>query len=104
VDKSVSLLQDGEAFRSTLQQASTESLAKSGSVTVSKVVLNSADKATVTYSILLGGSPVLANSTGFAVREDGSWKIAGTTFCALLQLQGALPAACSLAAATSTPS
>ncbi|MCW2523792.1 MAG: hypothetical protein JWO63_2127, partial [Frankiales bacterium] len=104
VDKSVSLLQDGEAFRSTLESATTESLAKSGSVTVSKVVLNSPDKATVTYSILLGGSPVIANTTGFAVREDGVWKVSGATFCSLLTLQGPLPAACSLPAATSTPS
>jgi hypothetical protein len=103
VDKSVSLLQDGEAFRSTLSQATTESLAKSAGVTVSKVTLDSPNKATVVYTILLGGSPVLTNSTGYAVRENGTWKVSGATFCALLTLQITPPPACSLAAATSVP-
>lgn len=104
LDTSVSLLQDGEAFRSTLVTQGKTTYAKQASVTVSKVTVTSANRATVVFSVLLNNSPVLPNQTGYAIRENGTWKVAGTTFCGLLTAQGSPPPACATAAATSLPS
>jgi Tfp pilus tip-associated adhesin PilY1 len=104
LDKSVSLLQDGEAFRATLTEESKTTYAKQASATVSKVDVTSPNRATVTFSILLNGSPILPNQKGYAVREGGVWKVAGVTFCGLLAAQGNPPAACTRPAATSLPS
>ena len=103
IQESISLLQDGAAFRGTLEEQAKTSFAKTASVTVSKVTVDSPNKATIVYTILLSGSPVLPNTTGFAVREGGTWKIAGATFCGLLAAQGAPPPVCSQRAATSVP-
>jgi hypothetical protein len=70
---------------------------------VSRVVANSANRASVVYTILQAGSPLLPNVNGFAVREDGKWKVSGATFCGLLALQGSRPSVCSQPAATSLP-
>jgi hypothetical protein len=104
LQKSLSLLQDGADFNSTIVSQGDSSYAKEASVTVSKVVVNSADKATVIFSVLLNKSPVLPNQTGYAVRQGGVWKVAGTTFCGLLAAQGTPPPACSKPVATSLPS
>ncbi|HEY5248892.1 MAG TPA: hypothetical protein VIJ15_10655 [Dermatophilaceae bacterium] len=60
-------------------------------------------KATVVYSILLSGTPVLVDTTGAAVRDGGRWKVAGATFCGLLSAQGVQPPACARVAAMSAP-
>lgn len=104
LDTSVGLLQDGEAFRSTLLAEGKTTYAKQASVTVSKVTVTSANRATVIFSVLLNKSPILPNQTGYAIRENGKWKVAGTTFCGLLIAQGNPPSACAKAAATSLPS
>lgn len=104
LDTSVADLQDGEAFRSTLVSQGKSSLAAQASATVSKVVVTSPNRASVTFSILINGSPILPNQSGYAVRENGKWKVAGTTFCGLLTAEGNPPAACKLAAATALPS
>jgi ABC-type glycerol-3-phosphate transport system substrate-binding protein len=103
LDTSVTLLQDGEAFRPTLVAESKTSNAQQASVTVSKVVFVSANRATVTFTLLLKNSPVLKDQTGYAIRENGTWKVAGTTFCGLLAAQGTPPAVCTQPAATSLP-
>lgn len=103
LDTSVGLLQDGAAFRSTLQSEGTTSYAKEASVKVSKVTVTSAQRATVIFSVLLNNSPVLPNQTGYAVKENGTWKVAGVTFCGLLTAQGNPPAACKQPAATTLP-
>jgi hypothetical protein len=101
----VGMVQDGPAFEAAMQALSSSDFAKQVSITVSKVTLDSPNKATVTYSILIQNSPVLPNTTGFAVREDGTWKVAGATLCGLLQVNNPkLPPACSAPAATSLPS
>ena len=69
-------------------------IAKSTKATVSKVVVESADKATVTYSITLGGQPALTNQTGTAVKVGGQWVVGDASFCQLLALQGAAPPMC----------
>jgi hypothetical protein len=104
LNTSVSLLQDGVDFRGTLEAQSKTALAKQASVTVSAVKVTSANRATVTFTVLLNNSPVLPNQSGYAVREGGHWKVAGATFCGLLTAQGNPPAACKKAVATSLPS
>jgi hypothetical protein len=103
VTESVAVIQDGAAFKDTLEQQARTNAAQNASATVSKVVGDSPNRASVVYTILQSGSPLLANVTGFAVRENGKWKVAGATFCALLTLQGAPPPVCSQPAATSLP-
>ncbi len=62
----------------------------------------SPSQAKVTYSILLGGQPVLSGRTGVAVKQDGTWKVGVASFCGLLTVENngktsGLPAACSSA-------
>lgn len=104
VDDSVAFLQDGAAFRDVLEDQAKTASAGKASATVSKVTLDSPDKASVVFTIRLAGAPVLPNTPGFAVREAGSWKVAGLTFCGLLQVQGSPPPVCAQPAATSLPS
>ncbi|MCU1659756.1 MAG: hypothetical protein JWO57_4412 [Pseudonocardiales bacterium] len=103
VAQSVALVQDGPAFRTTLEQQGNSTQAKGASATVSTVILQSPDTAKVTFTLSLNGSPVLKDTPGYAVREKAAWKVAGTTFCGLLTLNGAAPPACNTAAATALP-
>jgi hypothetical protein len=98
------LIQDGQAFSQAIAAQAKSAFAKAASVKVSKVTVTSDERATVVYTILLSGSPVLANQVGYAVRQGGMWKVAGQTFCELLAVQGPLPAVCKTAPATSLPS
>lgn len=103
LNESVKLLQDGPAFRGALQRQAKTSFAKTTTATVSTVTLDSPNKATVVYSILLSGTPVLVNTTGSAVHESGGWKVAGATFCGLLAARGPPPPVCAKATPTSPP-
>ena len=63
------------------------------------MTITSPSKATVTYDILLSGTPVLTNQKGAAVHQDGIWKVSVTSFCGLLTLEArgttsSLPAGC----------
>jgi hypothetical protein len=100
--KAATLLQDGSAYGDTLAKAAVTAKQQKTSVTVSKVQLQSPHYAVVTFTLLIGGTPTLADQTGYAVL-DGTWKVSGLTFCGLIQLQGPLPPACSLPAATAAP-
>jgi hypothetical protein len=67
------------------------------SATVQSVTVTSPTEATVHYTVLLSGSPVLKNQKGTAVYQDGTWKVSTTSFCGLAALEsgGKAPAACS---------
>ena len=104
VAASMAVLQDGAEFKDVLIEQGKSANAAKATITVSNVVVNSASKATVTFSVLLSGSPVLVNQTGYAVHEGGVWKVAGVTFCGLLAAQGTPPPVCSKPVATSLPS
>jgi hypothetical protein len=99
----VTLLQNGQEFASVINAQSDSSLASQASASVSKVtVTKPASQASVDYSILIGGKPVLSNQSGTAVYQDGTWKVGVTSFCGLLALEsgaaaGSLPAACKTA-------
>ena len=98
------LIQGGAAFSQAMSLQEKSEFAKAASVKVTKVTVNSARKATVIFTLLLDGSPTLPNQTGYAVREGGTWKVAGATFCRVLATQGAPPPVCTTASATSLPS
>jgi len=95
--KKISLLQNGQKFASVIDAQAGSGLASSAGAKVTKVVLDSSTKATVTYDITLNGSTALANQTGTAVYEGGTWKVGDVSFCQLLKLEngGTAPSLCS---------
>jgi uncharacterized membrane protein len=102
VAKRVSLLQDGSEFASIIQAQAGSSLAAGATAKVTNATLVSSTEAKVTYSILEGGQAALANQTGEAVYQDGTWKVGVASFCGLLTLENSgstssLPAACKTA-------
>lgn len=101
---SETVLQHGAVFKATLATQAKSPAAKGLSATVSKVVLQSPNLATVTFSLLSSGKALLANTPGYAVKEGATWKVAAGTFCALLTLQGGAPKACDDTSITALPS
>ena len=97
------MLQDGAAFQPSLEALSKTDYAKTVSLAITKVTVTSPKQATVTFDVLLSGSPVVRNQQGYAVNEGGTWKVAGATFCGLLAAQGPVPAVCKTSTATSLP-
>jgi hypothetical protein len=95
----VSLVQNGQKFASVINSMAGSSLAQTASASVKSVTVTSPTQATVKYSILVSGTPVLQGQTGTAVYENGTWKVGTGSFCALLTLQngGKAPAGCSSA-------
>jgi len=93
------LVQDGQKFASVINSMAGSSLAQTASASVKSVTVTSPTQATVKYSILVSGTPVLEGQTGTAVYENGTWKVGLGSFCALLTLQnnGKAPAGCSSA-------
>lgn len=101
--ESISLLQDGPQFKDTIQSQAKSSLAQGASAVVTSVTLQSPNTAKVVFTLSINGSPILPNTPGYAIREGGTWKVAGATFCGLLAMQNSAPPACNSAAATSLP-
>ena len=89
-----SLLQNGTQFGRVISAQSTSSLAKHSSAKVTDVKLISPTMATVTYTIMLSGKPVLPNSKGTAVKTNGTWQVSDSSFCQLLKLEGGAPPGC----------
>ena len=96
VAQRVALLQNGSTFASVIRAQAGSGLAATATAKVTKVTVTSAKQATVTYSILIGGSPALANQSGVAVNQGGTWKVGVASFCGLLTLEnsGKTPAVC----------
>ncbi len=88
------LVEKGDAFAPVLQAQASNPQAQGTSASVQAVALDDPAHATVTYTILMGGSPVLPNQSGKAVQDAGKWKVAAATFCQLMTLQGGKSAAC----------
>lgn len=97
-DEKMAVLENGKAFAATINAQADSPMSKSTTATVSGVASTGTDHADVTYTILMGGKPALANQQGSAIYQDGTWKVTATTFCALLTLQGNPPPIC-----TTTP-
>jgi hypothetical protein len=95
--KKIQLLQNGSKFATVINAQAGSGLASSAGAKVTAVVVNSATSATVSYDITLSGATALANQTGTAVYEDGTWKVGDVSFCQLLKLEnaGTAPSVCS---------
>ena len=93
--KRISLLENGEQFAKTITAVSASPLAKRAKAQVTSVSLDGPTTATVTFSLLLGATPVLKGVKGSAVLVNGTWKVGVASFCQLAALQGAAPKACS---------
>jgi hypothetical protein len=95
----VALLQNGTVFATAINDLAKLPLASGIGAKVTKVVVTSPTKATVTYDIVSGGSSLLSNQTGTAVYQGGVWKVGDASLCALFKLVpgGSVPAACSSA-------
>jgi hypothetical protein len=100
---SLGLLQNGAAFKATIEKQGQGNYAQKSSAKVSKVSLASADVAKVVYTIYVGDQPMLADQPGFAVRENGTWQVAEHTFCQLLTLENSAPAECQTPAGINPP-
>ena len=82
------LLQGGQALAPAIHKAQQEQAQThlKEMVKVNKVEFTSPTQATVIYSLLNGTHVLLANSSGVAVLEDGTWKVSKVTFCTLVEL------------------
>jgi hypothetical protein len=93
--QSVASLQNGQVFKPVIVAESKKPAAKGSGAKVTAVSLSGSNLAKVTFTIYSQGNPALPNASGFAVRQNGTWKVAAKTFCNLLALQGGAPKACS---------
>ena len=87
MSRKVALLQNGEDYAKVVAAQARSPIVKGVAAEVSNVTLTSATKATVTYSLTIGGKPVLADLKGEAVLQNGTWKVGDQSFCALLSLE-----------------
>lgn len=98
----IGLLEDGPEFAALIKAQATSGLAASASAKVTKVTVTSPTRATVSYDIVVSGSPVLSNQSGTAVLQGGTWKVGVSSFCGLVTLEqggktAGLPSACQAA-------
>lgn len=93
-DKRAALVESGDIFLPILQAQSQNPQSSGTTVTVAAVKSTGANSADVSYTLLMGGNPVLPDQTGQAVNQNGTWKVAAATFCALLAIQGGTSTAC----------
>jgi hypothetical protein len=96
----VKLLQNGSSFSTAISDFLKLPLASGIGAKVTKVVVNSATSATVTFNIVsTGGSKLLTGQTGTSVYQDGTWKVGDSSLCGLFKLipGGSVPAACNSA-------
>jgi hypothetical protein len=85
----VGLLQSGSTLGPAVKDAA--KIAAAGhtkeAAKVTKVTFNpDGTTAQVTYTLYGNGAPLLKNSIGTAVYEDGQWKVSKITFCTLVDL------------------
>lgn len=86
VETTVSILEDGEALRDTIEQVRTEPGSENHSARVDAVQLVDDAHALVTFSIFTGESLTLGNQQGAAVKIDGTWRVSRATYCATISL------------------
>jgi hypothetical protein len=101
IAEKVKLLQNGTTLEPAIRAFAALPLASGIGSKVTKVTVNSATKATVTYNIVSSdGSALLSNQKGTSVLQDGTWKVGTGSLCGLLRLipGGTVPPACNSAA------
>src|SRR5215831_18060818 len=77
------LVQDGQQFLPLLEAQAKSPQGTTSSASVQSITMTSSTQATVMYTILISGTPMLANQKGTAVLENGTWKVGLASFCAL---------------------
>ena len=90
------ILQNGSKYEALLKSQASNPTAATASASVQSVKITSPTGATIDYTILVSGSPVLKGQKGTAVYQDGTWKVSKTSFCGLAALEngGKAPAVC----------
>ena len=83
-----SLLEDGDSLGPALRIAQQEDRASKldRKAKVKLISFLNANTANVTWVLLNGTTPLLANASGQSVYVDGKWKVSKTTFCTLVML------------------
>ncbi len=99
ISQRLALLQNGQQFAPVIQAQAKQALAQSATSKATAVTLGGTNQASVTYTILVGGTPALSGQHGVAVYQNGVWKVGVSSFCGLLKLENngstsGLPAAC----------
>lgn len=103
--KSIAVLQHGDVFCPALLAVNNTSYGKKKTgATVASVRLIKPNVAEVKFTIRVAGQVVLPNAKGYAVIDNGEWKVAAQTFCQLLTLQGTAPDECKDKSITALPS
>ncbi|TSD47510.1 hypothetical protein FFI94_016090 [Rhodococcus sp. KBS0724] len=82
------LLENGEVFLPTLEAMAADPQSMATTATVEGVTAAGADNASVKWTLVMGGTPVLPDQSGEAVQEAGTWKVSATTYCTLMAIQG----------------
>jgi hypothetical protein len=91
--KKVTLLQDGSKFAAILAGQAANPQGKESSAMVTAVTVNGST-ASVTWNLLLAGTPMLNGQKGQAILTNGVWQVADSSFCGLLSLQPPVPGVC----------
>jgi hypothetical protein len=102
-NQKVGLLQNGQAFADVIRLQAAGPLALGSSATISDVSFLAPGRAKVVYTILVDRKPALSNQIGLSVLEDGTWKVADASFCALLTLEGSKTPLCAAPSASASP-
>ncbi|NUK02358.1 hypothetical protein HRW23_31985 [Streptomyces lunaelactis] len=84
----VKVLENGNLLRPLLAAFGGDENAAQSSAKVTDVQFTSPTEATVTYDLLVGGTPALPGSKGTSVLQDDTWKVSVKTLCALVKLSG----------------
>jgi len=89
VPQRIALLENGQKFAPVINAQASSTLARLATAKVTHVTLTGTSQASVTYSILIGGSSKagLPGQAGVAVYQNGVWKVGQTSFCGLLKLE-----------------
>ena len=91
--KRLSLLQNGSKFAAVLAGQASSPQGKETAAQVTAVTVTGST-ASVTWNLLLAGTPILKAQKGQAVLNSGTWQVADSSFCGLLSMQPPVPAAC----------
>jgi hypothetical protein len=101
--QSQAVLQHGDKFTTALEEQAKSSYATKSSASVTSARIVAPDVAAVTFSVTSGGSVLLPDAPGYAVRTGSTWQVAAQTFCGLLELEQDAPAACHDPSVTALP-
>jgi hypothetical protein len=96
-------VQNGDALTGAVGNVDMSQYQGHSGVKVTKVVMQSPNVAKVTFDVSLDGQVILPNASGYAVKVGGDWKLAATTFCQLLTIEGTSTPLCKDPKETSFP-